>query len=487
MPRSPVPDRHGTPCYAGAASMSHCADTRRFVALPRSWCSLLGLSLVVALASPAKAQELPEQDEIDLTGRQTLTVGSGARAFGMAGAFLARADDATAAAWNPAGLSYLRTPEISVVGNFNRFDSRFGNDSDTLDGGAIDFGSFAWPFNIKGAAGSVQVSYQRALPFDGSRTVERQHPLGTRIFEGDQTGGFDVLAIGTGVKVTNRLRLGATVNRWFNGYSVIQDKQFPGVIRQRRILEQDFGISGWNSNLGFIYSPVEQFNIAGVFKTGFLAKVDLTKTRTDFFFVSTGEIEARTENSYHSDDVRLDFPWSLGFGISWRPRSTLTLSADYTRANWSEAWIYDYFTIGPTPLPGGEPPQPPPPVFYDRLPYPYVYLVEQNDTEEIRVGVEYVAIRGALKIPLRGGYFNTKRINVLGPTIQDPPRFNGFAVGVGILMGPVLFDVAYTYEWGEVVENLGTAAAGDNAQTTVRNTVKNQRLFASFIYRFGAP
>jgi hypothetical protein len=471
-------------------SMSHRAEPRRLVALlSRKW--LLPVGVLLAMASPARAQDPTlGQDEIDLTGRQTLTLGSGARAFGMAGAFLARADDATASAWNPAGLSYLRTPEISVVGNYNTFDVRLGNDSDTLDGGAIDFGSFAWPFSFKGASGSVQVSYQRAVPFDGSRTVERQNPLGTRIFSGDQTGGFDVFAIGTGVKVTSRLRVGATLNRWFNGYSVTQDKQFPGVIRARRILGQDFGISGWNSNLGLIYSPIEDFNIAGVFKTGFRARVDLTKTRTDFFFLSTGQIEAQTENSFTSDDVRLEFPWSLGFGVSWRPRSTLTLSADYTSTNWSEARIHDYFTIGPTPLPGDDPPMPPPPQFYDVLPYPYIYLESQNDTEEIRAGVEYVMIRGSLKVPLRGGYFNTKRINIL-PSIQDPPRFNGFSVGTGILLGSVLFDVAYLYEWGEVVENIDipteSTTNSRTTQTTVRNTVKNQRFFASFIYRFGAP
>ena len=41
--------------------------------------------------------------------------------MGMGGAFLARADDATAASWNPAGLSYLRLPEVSLVGVRNKF------------------------------------------------------------------------------------------------------------------------------------------------------------------------------------------------------------------------------------------------------------------------------------------------------------------------------------------------------------------------------
>ncbi len=45
-------------------------------------------------------------------------VGSGARAIGMGGAFIAVADDATAASWNPGGLTQLRLPEFSVVGSF---------------------------------------------------------------------------------------------------------------------------------------------------------------------------------------------------------------------------------------------------------------------------------------------------------------------------------------------------------------------------------
>jgi len=42
-------------------------------------------------------------------------IGSGARALGMGGAFIAIADDATAASWNPAGLFQLKKPEISFV------------------------------------------------------------------------------------------------------------------------------------------------------------------------------------------------------------------------------------------------------------------------------------------------------------------------------------------------------------------------------------
>ena len=44
-------------------------------------------------------------------------VGSGARAAGKSFAFIAVADDATAASHNPGGLVQLERPEMSVVGS----------------------------------------------------------------------------------------------------------------------------------------------------------------------------------------------------------------------------------------------------------------------------------------------------------------------------------------------------------------------------------
>src|SRR5690349_5208750 len=79
----------------------------------------LALFAVAALcpAIPAVAQTPNFEDEFAYPNvRFSLATGSGARALGMGGAFIARPDDATAATWNPAGLSYLRTPEISAAG-----------------------------------------------------------------------------------------------------------------------------------------------------------------------------------------------------------------------------------------------------------------------------------------------------------------------------------------------------------------------------------
>jgi long-subunit fatty acid transport protein len=71
------------------------------------------LALVAAIALPAAAQNV---DIEALSGLQFNFGNPGARSLGMGGAFLGLADDASAAEANPAGLTILRKPEVSVEG-----------------------------------------------------------------------------------------------------------------------------------------------------------------------------------------------------------------------------------------------------------------------------------------------------------------------------------------------------------------------------------
>src|SRR5262245_37475869 len=80
-----------------------------------AWACLLTPMAAMFVASSAGAQDLVDATRgLDLNHFNT-TVGSGARAWGMGGAFVAVADDATAATWNPAGLAILQRPEITLV------------------------------------------------------------------------------------------------------------------------------------------------------------------------------------------------------------------------------------------------------------------------------------------------------------------------------------------------------------------------------------
>ncbi len=438
-------------------------------------------------AAQTPEQLLLEQDKIDLTGRTSLTFGSGARAFGMGGAFLARADDATAASWNPAGLSYLRVPEVSLAGNRTLYrketETDLGVDRDRFAGQTPDFAALTWPVRIGGLSGAIQASLQRTVPFGGSFTKVRQRSDAREAVEsaGDASGGFDVLTFGTGWRVTRTLRAGVTVNRWFNGYTQTLDRNVPDSIRRKRTFDTDFGLEGWNANLGLIWSPVEQVNLGAVFKTPFTGAVSLNKKRTDYFF----EGDEVTRNSFISEDVRLRFPAVFGFGTSWRPRSALTLSADLTRTLWSRSQIVDYFTLQVTPRPVPEPVASPPPVFYEPLQYPALSK-PQGNSDQIRFGVEYVFITSRFKLPLRAGYFNDQQIERASD--GSSPRFNGFTAGIGIILGPILFDVAYLYESGRFTETVVTEATFEAPATTTQrsNRLKTERFFVSLIYRIGS-
>jgi long-chain fatty acid transport protein len=415
-------------------------------------CACSALATAFALvAGPAfgQAPENNKQDELDLQGGSSVVVGSGARALGMGGAFLARADDATAASWNPAGLSYLRRPEVSLVGARNAFDATGRAPdgslvrSDTFLGYAPDFMAVAVPIALGETTGAVQLSFQRTFSnFDGARDIESP-PNPPFHLEGSD--GFDVLAFGTGIQLSRALRVGVTLNRWVNGFHQTRER----LLRRRSIQEVNFDLSGWNLNLGLIWTPVESLNLGLVGKTPFTGKVRLTRSRRDFESDPNGGPDLVTSNAFSSDAVRLDFPGALGVGISWRPWSQLTLSADYTRTFWSGGRVRNYFVLANEGNPLDSPT-----TFFQEVSYPSLGE-DQVDTEQIRVGAEYVVLHGRLKWPLRMGYFNDRQYFRVDGAI---PRFNGFTAGTGIGIGPVLLDVAYVRESGRSESSLGVTS-----------------------------
>jgi long-subunit fatty acid transport protein len=436
------------------------------------------LSFAALLAGPAGPTQtasetgsaptsIVDQDEIDLTNQTSFVLGVGARALGMGGAFLARADDATAASWNPAGLSYLRRPEVSLVGDYLSSRSNSGIDQIESEATTLDFLAVTYPLAWKGNAGAAQISYQRAIPFNASRSRFVPGPEGTetpdnlRTFEGE--GGFDVLAVGLGWKATRTLRVGGTFNYWVNGYQ----QTFERTPRRRVLRVDTFDLEGWNVNLGLLWSPLEELNLGIVGKTPFTADVTLYRRRTDF--VTDSDVPPETI-TFTSSDVRLEFPGAFGLGASWRPRDTLTLSADYTYTFWSDARIRNYFTLLTVPE-GTEGKI----NVFDSLVWPNVDAESQADSIQIRFGVEYVLLGSRVKIPVRAGYVNDQQYT---KDFQgNAPHFHSVTFGSGIIVGSALFDVAYQYQWGSY--RVDGSAAGTAFSS------KTHRVYASVIYRWG--
>ncbi len=450
--------------------------------------ALTGGSGWAQVPQPSPEPERIVQDELDLQARASVVQGSGARAYGMGGAFLARADDATAASWNPAGLSYLRLPELSAVWTSSNFDTQAGRVDtpsqpaiDNRHGNTPDFFAATYPVQVGGASGAAQLSFQRIISFKSDRSII--DPAGGVTSDVSAKGGFDVLALGTGLQVTHGLRLGLTVNRWFNGLTQHKTSAVDTPSRfGTRVQDARLRLSGWNVNFGAIWSPSEKVNFGLVAKTSYTGRIDLQRERTD-------DIKPRlnpTANDYSSqqlvrdfpaskyasldnitiDGITLDFPGAVGVGVSLRPSSPLTISADYTRTFWSKGRIHNFFTLPAT----GRPLETSPQDYFPVLPYPSLTDPHQEDTEQVRIGVEYVVLRGRIKWPLRAGYFNDRQF--FHDFSGSAPRFDGWTAGTGLILGPMLVDVAYVYEGGSYKDV-------DAAQVRVRS----HRVFASLIYR----
>jgi hypothetical protein len=449
------------------------ADWRRPAArLVLAGFSILAPELGSAQAPSPVIRPQVAPDEIDFEGLTSLSLGSGARALGMGGAFLARADDATAVSWNPAGLSYLRRPELSIVGarsSFERGPSGAGP-TDRLVGHGPDFFAITYPLG----QGAVQVNYQRVFSFAGTREIERA----SDVFETKGSGGFDVLGVGSGWRVGRKLRAGAAFNLWLNGYSQrkVRSSTLPPP-RGRGRSEQDIDYdldSGVTFNLGALWSPVENLNLGIVGRTPFTAILTLRRFRRDFGpSDSAGEF---TQNSGEGSDILIDLPGSFGAGASWRATSALTVSADYTRTFWSKGEVQNFYQIDATPAEG---PAPEPNVFV-RLPYPTLDDADQTDTQQIRVGAEYVLLAGRVRIPLRIGYFVDRQYFRAaadgGSAAGSAPWFRGYTAGTGIAVGSILLDAALVLERGDFIP------VGEEHPVSTRFS----RLYLSLAYRPGS-
>ena len=130
---------------------------------------------VFTLVSAQTLEFIPFENNINFAFSPN-PVGSGARALGF-GAFIAVADDATAASWNPGGLIQLKTAEISVVGNYScqKADYTFSETTDSHSTSLTDLNylSVAYPFTLWNRNMVISINYQ-AL-YDFTRKVSCQY------------------------------------------------------------------------------------------------------------------------------------------------------------------------------------------------------------------------------------------------------------------------------------------------------------------------
>jgi len=400
-------------------------------------------------------------------------VGSGARAQGMGGAFIAVADDATAASWNPAGLVQLERPEISMVEDYQYRKEDISSSShpevgttSTTDETRLNFLSATYPLTLLNRNMVVSANYQRLYDFERSFDYRRSLAGGvvgqlTEDFE--QDGYLGAIGLAYALELTHWLSLGASLNIWTdkfgirNGWDATFNTQTtlvsPVASQFSSTFEDEYeNFNGVNWNFGLLWSVNRYLTLGAVLKTAFKGELDHTFTQTNKD--ASGNV---TSVIQIKEDADLHLPMSYGVGLSCRFSDRFTMDLDVYRTDWSDYYIEDgqgnKFS-GVDGLPKSE--------------------SNVKDTTQVRLGAEYLFLlpEKHLVIPVRGGVFYDPE-----PKDGSPKDFYGIALGSGIGYKQFIFDIAYQFRWADNVDGENLITTGDTEVDVRQHSVLGSIIF----------
>lgn len=411
-----------------------------------------GLAAILALPPAARAQV--GRFDVAISSAPS-PVGAGARATGVGSAFIALADDATAASWNPGGLTQLEKPELSIVGRgiyqtdtlSEGISALSDVDYTTTDGGEGDFGaaslnfaSLAIPFTVADRVVVAAFNYQEMLSFDRDIRYRLETTSPGFFSYSDvhvaQGGSVSAITAALAGDLLPDLALGLAVNYWVDGlghdyawrektesigaYSFGDGQEYPSSLRT---IDNFSHFRGVNGTVGVLWSVTQEIALGAVWKTPFTAHVDhwlrVLDTPDDH-----GPVQRH----------RIQMPASYGGGGRWRPTDELTLSADVTWVDWGQ--FRTVSSDGTEFLVTGDPASD--------------HTVDGVFTE--RVGAEYLWVMDGYKLIGRGGLFHDPE-----PSRGSPRSFYGGSVGAGVTFPRLSVDFAYQLRAGLNAKNTSVA------------------------------
>lgn len=380
-------------------------------------------------------------------------VGSGARALGMGGAFIAVADDATAASWNPAGLAQLDFPEVSVVGGgfIRTEENTFGtnpeaNGDESVDKTKLNYLSAAYPFTLGGYPMVVSLNYQYLFDF----TRQWDFPLNLRssFASADeyvsyrQDGELTALGLAYSIQASPKFNFGFTLNFWDDGLTDNSwDREtyqwgtgvFNGERAEFAAYSHDrYAFEGFNVNLGMLWRVTDQLRLGAVFKTPFDADLEYRHSAyAKIIYPDLPGFGSTTRNDFKEDQT-LTMPMSYGIGAVYRFTDTFKMSLDVYRTEWGDFELEDARGEKTSPI-SGKP-------------------MDESDvdaTHQVRLGAEYRfgSPESKFLVPVRAGLFYDP-----APAEGSPDDFYGVSLGAGLVYRERFsLDVAYQYRFGNDV------------------------------------
>jgi long-subunit fatty acid transport protein len=345
----------------------------------------------------------------------------GARSLGLGGAFLGLADDATAAYTNPAGLTILTKPEISLEGRqwnythtFTSFGHGFGDPTNTgvdtvaglQDGTATNdttgasFLSFVYPFQ----SWAIAVYRHELANFEANYTTQGAFfdafdpdfgELDTfRYFPARIDMDLEIVNYGVSMafRLGDKFTLGVGGSYYeFEMDAVTQRHAFSGAepegpggfwgppdIRADNVLNfqtQRGSDDNYGFNVGFLYRASDRFSFGGVYRQG--PEFDLQARSV------AGPQASEPGTIFRDRPATFNVPDVYGLGFAIRPSDAFTITFDWNHVQ------YSALTDGLVSLFSD----------FDEA----TARLTTDDGDEFRVGFEYVFINMSNPIALRFG------------------------------------------------------------------------------------
>jgi len=440
--------------------------------------------LIVCMCGPAAGQL-----EISVSPSP---VGAGARAAGMADAFVAIADDATAASWNPAGLTQLERPELSIVGSYNGIFEECSADfhdevdskhhDDNLDLNYLS-AVYPLPFLVLNRNVCLSLNYQRK--YDFSRKFRLRYNTASATTGGtpansfltmafEQEGGLSTITPAVACEITRRISVGLSLNLWRS--SLLSDNSWTQTTQSNRIAffgpatfisssrerEEYSDLSGENLTAGILWNLTNRWSLGARYDSAFTGEADYhrigntLKVSLPSVAFPSASLTAGSEIRRETRHIRL--PDSVAVGAAFRVNDRLTLSLDVTRTDWNDFYVRDAEGIRRSLVDFSnlEDPWTRPhfdPTYTVRLGAEYIFIPKRRDEElntlwTLRAGLFYDEEPAT-------GKASPREFRLLDDTGSgEPDKFYGLALGCGLLTHQrVNLDAAYQLRCGDGVNS----------------------------------
>lgn len=373
--------------------------------------------------------------------------GVGARAAGMAFAFNAVADDATAISWNPAGITQLKKPEFSLiqrvqVEELTYLDLQDNTNTNIQEGNpyyTFDYLSFIYPLKIRERDLVLGIAFQNQINYKFKQT--NTFPYANH--EGSSSGNTTVnsISFSGGYSLTNYLSLGVTFNKYF---SLGNRNDWNNIYRNSDNnlyvdMVEVYAFSGFNMTFG-AFADLSTFGVP--LKLAARLNTPL-KLKNDFSSLSDYHFEYPSGDSYHlqrkEGSETYHIPVIIGTGVSYRIGDYLTLAVDYDIKPFKDAErsvSYRYYND----------------LQYDpplntKVDSTDLLVMSNDNLNQFRAGMEYILHPDFALIPLRIGWKNNPT-NVANLDMNGNPTEQVFASSFNAGFGFIskYFSVDFAYE-----------------------------------------